>query len=665
MQYRAEIDGLRALAVVPVILFHAGLETFAGGFVGVDVFFVISGYLITTIIVEDLKNGSFSLADFYERRARRILPALLFVMAVCLPFAWMWLLPTAMVEFVHSMVAASFFSSNFLFWSRSGYFETAAELNPLLHTWSLAVEEQYYLLFPLFMIGIWRFGISRVSALLMTLLFASLLLAQWAVYNAPDAAFFLLPTRCWELLIGALAALHMSDKGHFRKSSVSQIGSLLGFLLIMLAIILYDKQTPFPGVYALIPTLGTVLIVLCAVPGTFVNSVLSFRPLVAIGLISYSAYLWHQPLFAFARHRLVETPSTLTMLGLCLLTLVLAYGTWRFVERPFRSRSTVPSTQLIPSISVAVVVVVSIGGGVQLSNGFAARLNMDVLELAATPYRYLAQRDDGGCNRDDSQIDLTGCIRGADVSPTFALLGDSHAAALERSLTNEFAAAGKSYIQYTKNGCPVAFGFNNRRNHQCGKYLENAVADIRDRGIRNIVIAARWSGYIHKGDVENGVGGIEYRPDNGYTISPLSPDAEFDRRARSILAAYEKSIERFNRSGTRIFLVGSSPEQGWNAPLEMARRLHFTGAGNLPDMPLAVYETRNKDVDHLFRALSKHQNIFYVDPKEILCDTDSSGCPSSRDGEPLYYDSNHLTNSGADLLVEDLMHVITQAPDRS
>ena len=210
MKYRREIDGLRALAVLPVIFFHAGFEAFSGGFVGVEVFFVISGYLITTIILSELEQGKFSILNFYERRARRILPALFLVMLVCIYFAWVWLLPSDMKKFSLSLVAVSVFASNILFWRESGYFDTDTALKPLLHTWSLAVEEQYFVLFPLFLMLLWRLGKRWILIILATVFVASLSLAQWGAYAQPDTAFYLLPTRGWELLIGAFAAFYLT-----------------------------------------------------------------------------------------------------------------------------------------------------------------------------------------------------------------------------------------------------------------------------------------------------------------------------------------------------------------------------------------------------------------------------------------------------------------------
>jgi len=209
MNYRREIDGIRALAVIPVIFFHAGFSLFSGGYVGVDVFFVISGYLITGIVMAEVTRGTFSIADFYERRIRRILPALFLVVVVCVPVAFLVLLPADLKEFGQSLIAVATFSSNVFFWSQSGYFHGAAELKPLLHTWSLAVEEQFYVLFPLLLLFMWRWGRKWTVAILLTLAVASLLLAEWGALNKPIATFFLLPTRAWELLLGSLVAFYI------------------------------------------------------------------------------------------------------------------------------------------------------------------------------------------------------------------------------------------------------------------------------------------------------------------------------------------------------------------------------------------------------------------------------------------------------------------------
>ena len=340
MNYRSEIDGLRAFAVLPVILFHADFGFFSGGYIGVDIFFVISGYLITSIIVSDLEDNRFSILKFYLRRARRLLPALYLVMLSSIVIAWLWLPNGDMKSFSQSIVSSTLFSSNILFWLQSGYFDTSAELKPMLHTWSLAVEEQYYFLVPVLLVCLWKFGkIAYLLSALAILSVASLLCAAHFVELYPNSAFFFLHTRFWELGIGAVLAVLIRNRKtmeveHWR----GNILSFIGFIAIVLSVFLFDRTTPTPSFYTLIPTIGTALIIAYAVPNTVVNNILRWKPIVFIGLISYSLYLWHQPVIAFARHRFLGDISDITVY-LFPLIFALAYFSWRFVEKPARSAS--------------------------------------------------------------------------------------------------------------------------------------------------------------------------------------------------------------------------------------------------------------------------------------------------------------------------------------
>lgn len=384
MKYRREIDGLRALAVIPVILFHAGFEVFSGGYVGVDVFFVISGYLISNIVMAEMSADRFSIVQFYERRARRILPALLLVVAVCIPVAYAFLLPSELKEFGQSLVATMTFSSNILFWSQTGYFEGAAELKPLLHTWSLAVEEQFYLFFPLFMILAWRWGRVWLTSILIVVALGSLALAQWGALNKPIAAFFLLPTRAWELILGVLVALYLSRPG-LKGASLGQrnVASLLGAGLLLYAFFAFDQRTPFPGLYALVPTVGTALIIVYCGPQTLVGKVLCSRAFVGVGLISYSAYLWHQPLFAFAKHAGLPSHHAVLYGGLSALALLLAYGSWRFVETPFRHARRITRKQIAGLSFAGCGAVAMLGAVAHASDGFVQRLAPEDRYLAS------------------------------------------------------------------------------------------------------------------------------------------------------------------------------------------------------------------------------------------------------------------------------------------
>ena len=359
MKYRPEIDGLRALAVLPVIFFHAGFRAFSGGYVGVDVFFVISGYLITALILSEERTGAFTIAGFYERRIRRILPGLFAVMFACLPFVWWLMLPSEVKEFSKSVMAVLVFASNILFWREGGYFETPGAFKPLLHTWSLAVEEQYYLLFPLLLLAMLRFARRWIGLLFAAAAIASLAAAQWSSHNHPPAAFYLLPTRGWELLLGAYVAWYFFKAppttlaARQRASPANQIGSLSGLGLIAAAVVAYDRDIPYPGLYALAPTCGTALLILCANQDTWVGKLLKTRILVGVGLLSYSAYLWHQPLFAFARISSQSELGTGLALLLALASIGCAYLSWRFIEKPFRKKSLLNRRQVLGATGLA------------------------------------------------------------------------------------------------------------------------------------------------------------------------------------------------------------------------------------------------------------------------------------------------------------------------
>lgn len=344
IKYRPEIDGLRAIAIIPVVLFHAGFKSFSGGFIGVDIFFVISGYLITSII---LSEKNFCLLNFYERRARRILPALFFVMLVSLPFAWLYLMPSDSEALLKSLYRSCFFSSNFLFYKQSGYFDTAAELKPFIHTWSLAIEEQFYLFFPFILILLKKSNIKVMTGIMLIILLCSLGYAQYLVKINPSAAFFLLPSRLWELLIGALIAFYFLNRKKWLSQTINKSVSLLGAFLVIYAILNFDKETPFPSLFTLIPTLGTAFIILCANEGTFTGKVLANKFLVWVGLISYSTYLWHQPIFAFSRHIYLGNPPFHAMVFLTLLCFFIAFITWKYVECPFRNKKKISSKSIL------------------------------------------------------------------------------------------------------------------------------------------------------------------------------------------------------------------------------------------------------------------------------------------------------------------------------
>lgn len=463
MKYRAEIDGLRAFAVIPVILFHAGFKIFSGGFSGVDIFFVISGYLITLILIEDLENSQLSIINFYERRVRRILPALFFVMLCCIPFAWIWMSPFQLKEFSQSLVVVSLFASNIFFWRENNYFATGSEEKPLLHTWSLAVEEQYYMLFPVFLFFVWRFG--KNYAFLIIILFSvfSFSLSEWGWRNQPIANFYLTPTRAWELLTGSITAFIVSKRG----VQSNNILAIIGLLAIIFSIFFYSEKTPFPSFYSLVPVIGTALLILFAGEKTLTAKFLSNKIFVGIGLVSYSAYLWHQPLFAFARIVLIEPPPIWLMLSLSISSIALAFFSWKFIEKPFRGKSKkINSRIFIFSLSLcSLLLFIIIGLYGHFNNGFQNRFNRmligDTHHLEYFKYVDEKYPDCEPKNISDRALIWEGFLRCKQTKKgdaSLILLGDSHAEHLFLGLAENlpskniafYILGGKPYIENEK-----------------------------------------------------------------------------------------------------------------------------------------------------------------------------------------------------------------------
>lgn len=452
LNYRRDIDGLRTVALVPVILFHAGVEFLAGGFVGVDVFFVISGFLITSIIARELDAGNFSIWRFYERRARRILPALFFVLAVTTIAAYVIMLPNELADFGKWLNGVIFFVSNIVFWREAGYFEGASELNPLLHTWSLAVEEQFYIFFPPFLWLIWRWRKWAVWLILGVIALGSLLMSDFLSTRLTDANFYLLPTRTWELLCGSLLAIYLIRKPQ-PTGLLAEALSLGGLIAIITAVAVFSAATPFPSFYALVPVLGTVAVLFAASPQTIVGKMLGWSPIVGLGLISYSAYLWHQPMFAFARMIAPENhPPTAVMLALSVLSLIFAWVSWRFIEAPFRKKDHFSQRQVFIGSAIGGAMFASVGVALFVSNGFVQRYPLNEA-------RILAQSN--GDYADYVRVGYRVAINAklSPDQPNLVIIGDSFSQDFYNVIqeTNAFADHAIA-ARYIPARCQIAFG---------------------------------------------------------------------------------------------------------------------------------------------------------------------------------------------------------------
>ena len=653
MKYRAEIDGLRALAVLPVIFFHAGFELFSGGFIGVDVFFVISGYLITSIIISEMAENKFSIINFYERRARRILPALFFVMAICLPFAWMWLVPNDLKDFGQSLIAVSTFSSNILFWLESGYFDTAAELKPLLHTWSLAVEEQYYILFPIFLIFAWRFGIKLIVILLSIFFLLSLGAAQWGAYNFPSASFYLLPTRGWELLIGVFAAFYLKYNRHLKSKYINQSLSLIGFCMIIYSIIIFDETTPFPSFHTLIPTIGTVLLILFAVPETYVHRLLSSKLIVGIGLISYSAYLWHQPLLAFANHRFIGDVSNITLIALCLLSLLMAWFSWKFVERPFRDRKKIDRKNIFILSGCFMVIFISIGLSIHVKNGFNNRFSSEVqpyFVMRSNSFKALNYE----CHLKGNDYVLKDCIFGdQSVEPKYALIGDSHAGAIHVQLDESFSSKNKSFFSYAKNGCPPSLRIDGTNNDQknCPLFNSKVLDDLSKKEITTVVLFSRFSWYLEKDGFKNSFGVREQKDSEHFIVGSSKP---IEDQVGEKLESMRDFIRELRKLNIRVLIIEPIPEVGWDVPQLKAKTLIF----NLPmrgNERMLFEHTTRKRFKKLIDPFLDDNQVVIVSTSDIFCD--NSKCYGEKDGNLLYWDDDHPSIYASKKIVERIQEL--------
>lgn len=616
VRYRTEVDGMRAVAVVPVVLWHAGFSAVPGGFVGVDVFFVISGFLIAGILYAEITDGRFSILRFYERRARRILPALFLVIAATYPFAWAWMLPGAFADYSRSILAATFFVSNIFFWVTSNYFGPGDGEMPLVHTWSLSVEEQFYIVFPILLFFLWRLAPRRVQPVLVAAGLASLGLSEWLADRASEANFFLAPTRAFELLAGAVAAIWCHGHPSASVTAKGQALSAAGLAMMLAAVFLYSSATPIPSVYALLPVMGAVLMLVWGRKGTWAAAVLSWPPVVGIGLVSYSLYLWHQPVFALARTRLLDPPTGWQMAALCLLSLVLAILSWRYVERPFRQRGAgapVPVVRLWQSAAAGMVGLMLLSSVGIATNGarfrFPPALNALSDRFASDLDERLRVERVGLCELNTSVLNIRieeferkwNCVPPAGAPTTvghLAIYGDSHATDIASAL--RFNGADVLYM--AEAGCslsPLAMKPKCRR-----------VADFMKRQIAAHQITDLWL--------------VNY-----YEPYELTP------------AAVGSMIDYWKAAGVRLSVFSPTPEF-----LDLKNRmLRTVGLGR----PLSLVR-RTEPEEEFFRpevqSMLTAAGVRVIDSGAIFCKV-MPDCLPLDGGAPLMIDDHHLTIEGA------------------
>lgn len=647
LSYRADIDGLRGIAVALVVAFHASPALLSGGFIGVDVFFVISGFLISKIIYTERLRGTFSYANFYRRRIRRLLPAFSVVVLAVLTLGIALSLPDHLVDTGQSFAAAGVFSTNFLFWREAGYFAGPAELKPLLHTWSLAVEEQFYFVYPvLLLIGmtVWR----RNGALAITLTIFVLSFAAAALLTPvyPEATFFLLPFRAWELMLGSLLAIAAVEcpPAHLLRNLLV----LAGLAMIVVAAVTFSSATAFPGYAAMLPVAGSALVIFAAGSHDSVSRLLlQTRPLVGLGKISYSLYLWHWPLFAYAHYRFVGEVPGPVIAGLVVLAVALSWASYAFVEQPFRKPGAMQGRKPFVFVAASSAAMLMAGVGLVYSDGLPQRFSAETRELIETR----ADRDRRrNCMATDAvwRDPAEACRYGSEAGPAhYALLGDSHAHALVESFGRVLGENGEAVRLYGYAGCAPIAGVEFPVQPNCERFGREALALLAsDADVTTVVVMVRHAIHLHGdtadwGPAENGQGPAAF------------PSESRKRREARYFAALSNTVTRLRAAGKRVVLVQPVPETAYDIP-RVAALLQMRG-GSIDDFtrPRAMYDQRQGKTRSAIEDIARRTGATIADPASRICSAQS--CAVSENGTLLYYDDDHLTSFAATRLARDIV----------
>ena len=638
MQYRSEIDGLRALAIIPVVFFHGGFSFVSGGFVGVDVFFVISGYLITLLIYKDIQKQTFSAKKFYERRIKRLFPALLFMALCCTIAAWLLYQPFDLEYYFRNLASVFAFASNVQFYHHSGYFDPSSELNVLLHTWSLTVEEQFYFVFPWLIVLAVKLGKKFVWLTVISLILISLGLAEWRLENKPMAAFYLLYARGWELLIGSFCALIVSDSKLVINTPkyIRECLAWLGLSLILFSIFVYTEATPTPGRYILLPTLGTALIILFANSAGSLGRLLSSPQLVFIGLLSYSTYLWHQPLLAFAKYLMGEEFNLILSGILCVLSFVIGYLSWKYIENPFRYGKFGWNTQRrVFSTSIALgICIVAMGLYGEKSRGFPERLDSNVRSIYQTAGHY-EQVETCFITVSDS-FDLPGCLERTGANKNVLIVGDSHAASLFPSLKTKFNENGWHLSMLTYARCVPFIGeellepykansrfLSKHINSRCKNVKKSFINGVSDKKFDFIIVLNHYNNWM-----------------GAYAKNTF--DGFLDMYADSIINIFDHN---------NLVVLGPLPIWVDDLP-KLIVKDYAQGKDYLGPSFSGLFD-KDSRLDKELKSKLDSRGVRFISSMEAFCSND--GCKriaTSSNGEKmaLAYDEAHLSPAGAEIL---------------
>ncbi len=649
VSYRPDVDGLRALAVLPVLFFHAELG-FPGGFVGVDIFFVISGFLIGSLVLSEIQDGTFRLVDFWERRIRRIFPALAVVVIVTFIAGSIWMVPQHFAELGQSIVAQPLLVANFYFWKQSGYFETASEFQPLLHTWSLALEEQFYLLFPLAMIFFLRKGMAKVWAAMVVLMVASLAWSIYGSFHFPDFSFFLIPSRIWELILGVMLAL--LPKRQTAKPWLDNLLGWSGLAAIVYAIFFFDVNTVFPGYAAVLPCLGAALLIFSNSPSpNSTGLLLGTKPLVFIGKISYSLYLWHWPAIVFLKYTFISEVSSFHLVGALVFSFVIAVLSWKYIETPFRKKSYCGKRkQLFAVAAVLSVLFIVTGTILYKTDGVPGRFPEYVSkhQKIRSPFDHtggLAQLSKNGT------LPVIGA-EGESARGSMLVWGDSHMGALLPVFDKLGKEHGiKIYPVQTPGICPTAETYS-VSSSEAGKDPGTPVLKYLETSpIKQVFMTARWDLYVF------GLPGGE----KNYLLCDGETRSRTPEEAGRILVKYlRKTVSRLNEMGIKVYLMRDVGLQPRSVPETVAQAASRGMDLNSFSIPASQVRAKAAPMNALLDEALAGLDVTILDPIPSLTD-DSGRYLMAKDGVAIFNDRDHFSPAGTNIMVPLLTPVFESA----
>lgn len=673
-EYRPDIDGLRAVAVLSVMLFHAFPRYVKGGFIGVDIFFVISGYLISGIIYKSLTRGTFSLNEFYRRRVIRIFPALIVVLAAVLVFGWFSLLGSEYKHLGSYVVAGTLFSANLLSWHEAGYFDANAEGKPLLHLWSLGVEEQFYLMWPFVLILFFRRS-NRFIRLVSVIGILSFVINVLSAGRYPISAFYLPFSRFFELMVGAAIAWHHRP-GVVIRSAVARdnVMSVIGVSAIVAGLLLIESQSLYPGYWVLLPTAGAALLIMAGPLGWVNRHMLKLRPLVWVGLISYPLYLWHWPILSFARIIEGGTPSRETRFLLLPVAIMLAWSTYQFIELPIRSRRYQKDSGAGRSIAFLLILAatsICVAGSVlYLMHGLPGRVpRLTEIEQASIEISNQPVRPDTASTCGTDLPSFVSCLP-ATISETEKLLviGDSHGGALTPGLykaIQEVRPSVSVVYQPKAGGCSPLRGVETYDHlgisRNCRKEYESVYRwAIADPSVKTVLLVARWA--TRAGDAI-GVGPAEGRmPRARYSYA--AGEMEIRNNSETFSRGLRQTVADLLAAGKRVIFVHQVPEYGFYPPFCGSRPIllnRWQEQDALCSLPRSTVEGRQQEYRQLFDAVrAEFPNLMTVDPLPTFCG--GLRCSLKKGSAYLYRDHNHLSVAGAYLFSKGFVSELFGAP---